>query len=168
MTTLRATIDIDAPTDKVWEAIKDFGNIHRFNPSIPRSHLTSDQEHGVGTTRHCDFNVAGASVRERITDWQEGRSYSVDIYEKSRIPFLKNITGHVAVEPSPRGSTGIFEMGYETSAGPIGRLMERMLRKRNAKATKLFVAGLKHYVETGEDVTQGVRVDTNAAVLVEA
>ena len=42
-----------------------------------------------------------------------------------------------------------------------------MLRKQYAKGAKLFVAGLKHFVETGEDVAQGVRVDTTAAQLVE-
>ncbi len=167
MPTYRATIDIDAPSEKVWEAIGDFGNIHKWNPSVPTSHLTSDQAVGEGTTRHCDLTVPGASIEERITDWQEGRSYSVEIYQKKRVPFVKNLRATVSVEPNGVGSKGGFKFEYDTIAGPIGRLMDRFLiASQNRKAAELFVSGLKHYVETGEEVAKGVRVDRSSAEVV--
>ena len=64
MTKLAYEIEIKAPVEKVWEAIADFGNISKFNPSVPTSHLTADQAQGVGTTRHCDLFVPGASIEE--------------------------------------------------------------------------------------------------------
>ena len=57
MTTLTREVRINAPKEKVWDILADFGNIYLFNPGVPKSYLTSDQQVGVGTTRHCD--VAG-------------------------------------------------------------------------------------------------------------
>ena len=163
----RATIGIDASTEKVWEAIGDFGNIYKWNPGVPNSHLTSAPEIGEGTTRHCDLTVPGASIEERVTDWQEGTSYTVDIYEARRVPFVKDLSATVSVEPNGSGSTGGFDFRYETTAGPIGKAMERyVIGPRNRKIAGLLVAGLKHHVETGEEVGKGVRVDRTAASVV--
>lgn len=162
----RATVHIDAPAEEVWEAIGDFGNIFKWNPAVPASHLTSDEVVGAGTTRHCDLTVPGASIEERITDWQEGRSYSVEIYQKKRVPFVKNLEATVSVEPSESGSEGRFEFRYDT-AGPLGRFMDRfVIGAQNRRTAELFVSGLKHYVETGEEVAKGVRVDRSAAEVV--
>jgi len=164
MPSYRATIDLDAPSQKVWETIGDFVNIYKFNPAVPKSHLTSTPDIGEGTTRHCDLTVPGASIEERITDWQEGTSYTVDIYEQKRVPFIKDVNATVSVESNGSGSTGGFEFRYETTAGPIGKAMDRLvIGPRNRKVAELFVAGLKHHVETGEEVGKGVRVDRSTA-----
>ena len=155
----QATIDIDAPAEKVWKVIGDFGNIYRWNPSVPKSHLTSGTELGEGATRHCDLTSPGASIEERITDWQEGSSYTVDIYRKKRVPFVKDLTATVSVAPNGTGSTAGFDFQYQTTAGPIGKVMDRLvIGSQNRKVAERFVAGLKHYVETGEEVGKGVRV----------
>ena len=164
MKTIRSTIHIDAPTDKVWEVISDFGNIYRWNRTISASHLTSTDGHGVGTTRHCDMTIPGASVEERIVDWQEGSSYTVEIYEAKRFPFVTDMTAIVGVEPSESGSEASFQFSYDTTGGPIGKLFDRfVIGPQNNKAAALFVAALKHHVETGEEVSKGVRVDTSTA-----
>ncbi len=167
MPTYRATVHIDAPSEEVWKAIGDFGNIYKWNPSVSASHLTSGEALGEGTTRHCGLTVPGASIEERITDWQEGRSYSVEIYQKKRVPFVKNLRATVSVERNGVGSKGRFEFNYDTTAGPIGRLMDRfVIASQNRKTAELFVSGLKHYVETGEEVAKGVRVDRSEAEVV--
>ena len=163
----RANINIDAPAEEVWGAIGDFGNIYKWNPGVPKSNLTSQSEIGEGTTRHCDLTVPGASIEERITDWQEGSSYTVDIYQKKRVPFIRDLSATVSVEPDGAGSIGGFDFRYETTAGPIGKVMDRLvIGPRNHKVAELFVAGLKHHVETGEEVGKGVRVDRSKATVV--
>jgi len=156
MPSVRATIDVDASPEEVWKAIADFGNIHRWNPGVPKSHLTSEQAEGIGTTRHCDLALLGASIEERVTEWEPGSHYKVDIYDKKRVPFVKNLRAEVGVEPTDGGSRAYFHARYDTSAGPIGRLMSRfMIRPQYEKGGRAFVAGLKYFVETGNDVEKG-------------
>ncbi len=37
---------------------------------------------GVGAARQCDL-PAGGFVRERVTEWQAGESYAINVYEGS-------------------------------------------------------------------------------------
>jgi len=53
---------IDAPQEEVWAALADFGNIYRFNPSVPQSHSTNEIKSAEGATRHCDFIIEGSSI----------------------------------------------------------------------------------------------------------
>lgn len=162
MPKFRTSIQIDAPADKVWDAIADFPNVHRFNPSVTESHGTSAEPAGVGATRHCALSVAGATIEERVTDWNEGESYTIEVYDKRRVPLLTNNVGHVAIESNGDGCIGVLELSYDVKGGPIGRLLHRLgIKKQSEKGARLFVAGLKHFVETGEEVTKGVRVDTS-------
>jgi len=165
----RTTVHIDAPAEKVWDVIGDFPNIYKFNPAVPASNATSEDTTGLGATRHCDLSVLGASIEERIVDWNDGKSYTVELYETKRVPLLKNNVGHVGVEPNGNGSTGIFEVSYDIKGSVFGRLMHSVaIEKQTVKTAQLFVAGLKHYVETGEEVSKGVRVDTSQVELTRA
>lgn len=168
MPRLRASIHVDATPEEVWAAIGDFGNIYRWNPGVPASHLTSDQGEGVGATRHCDLALPGASIEERVTAWEPGRYYRVDIYDKKRVPFVKNLRAEVGVEPAPGGGAiAYFAPSWETAAGPLGRLVDRYaIRPQYDKGGRAFVAGLKHFVEHGEDVAKGVRLPVDQATVV--
>ena len=166
MPQVRASIPVEAPTEDVWKAIADFGNIYRWNPGVPESHLTSDQGEGVGTTRHCDLAMPGASIEERVTAWEPGSHYRVDIYDKKRVPFIKNLRAEVGVEPAGDGSTAYFQASYDTTAGPIGMLMDRlMIRGQYRKGGRAFVAGLKYFVETGNEVEKGVPLALDLATV---
>lgn len=156
MSSLRVTIEVDASPEEVWKAIADFGGIDRWNPGVPVSQLTSVHSEGVGATRHCDLTLSGASIEERVTEWEPGSHYKVEIYRTKRVPFVRNLEAEVGVEPSGDGSIAYFAPSYETTAGPIGRLMDRLvLRRQYEKGGRAFVAGLKYFVETGNDVEKG-------------
>lgn len=166
MNRVQASTHIDAPRHEVWVAVADFGQIANFNPSVSESHLTGEANRGEGATRHCSLTLAGASVEERVVDWQEGASYTVEIYESSRVPMITNAHGTIALAEDGSGTKATMVIEYDTKYGPIGKLMDRMaIRGQNTKAAGLVVAGLKHYVETGETVRQGVRVDTSAVAV---
>ncbi len=155
MTKLAFEIEIDAPAEKVWEEIADFGNISKFNPSVPTSHLTAEQTQGVGTTRHCDLYVAGASIEERIIDWVDGESYQVEVYDGKRVPPTERQVARVSTRPNgPDSSIARMEMEYELKGGLLGKAADKgMMRNQFGKAAGGLLAGLKHYVETGEEVT---------------
>jgi uncharacterized protein YndB with AHSA1/START domain len=82
---------IDAPIEKVWEVLDDFGDIARWSPGIKTSELTSEGPVGEGTTRNCDF-VGLGGVNERIDVYLPNERMTVNLYETFKLP----ISGAVA------------------------------------------------------------------------
>lgn len=163
MSKVQASVHIDAPTEEVWPVLADFGQIADFNPSVKESYLTAEQPSGTGATRHCALTVAGASIEERIVAWHDGESYTVEIYDAKRVPVISNMHATLSVVDDGDGTRVTMVMDYDTKYGPLGSLLDRVgIRAQNTKAVTLLLAGLKHYVETGEKVDSGVRVDTSA------
>ena len=58
-TVISRKVIIDAPKQKVWDALADFGNVQNMSPNIAKSYLTTEQVNGVGAERHCDFTAMG-------------------------------------------------------------------------------------------------------------
>jgi uncharacterized protein YndB with AHSA1/START domain len=163
MTTIQHEVYIAAPPAQVWQALADFGNIAIYNPGVSHSYLTSEQEQGVGMTRHCDLTLPGASLEERIIDWQEGQSYTLEIYQGQKLPPVHYIHVTLAVQPESEGSRASTRMEYKLKYGFLGALMDRlMVNKGMSGGMQGLLAGLKHYCETGELVESEQQVSLHA------
>ena len=150
MTNITREVWIDAPKAQVWDALADFGNISIFNPTVPNSYLTSEQKQGVGTTRHCDLNVPGSSVEERIVQWQDGKMMQIEIYSGTKTPPFKTALASISVQEENGGTRVRGTLDYTLKYGPIGWLMDAaMVKPQFGKAWGGIFAGLKHYIETG-------------------
>lgn len=156
MPTLTSTVHIDAPTAHVWEILADFGAVYRFNPSVRSSHSTSEASTGTGATRHCDLAPMG-SVEERIIDWNEGTSCTIEIFESSRLPSFTRSIAHMVVMPEGDGCRFTGTLDYELRFGLIDRLGAQ---RTFGKAWKRFAAGLKAYAESGEEIDHPKDVTT--------
>ena len=166
MTTIIREVQINALPEKVWDIVADFGGIYKYNPGVSSSHSTSATNGGVDATRHCDLLPAG-SVEERITAWNEGRDYKIEITSGKGVPPFKTAVAHIEVQP--QGSTTLVKMrfDYGIKFGFIGNLMDSlMVKKQFSKAIPGILAGLKHYAETGEEVRRGVQVDKHLVTAV--
>ena len=165
MTTHNREVWIDAPKEKVWEVLADFGNIYQFNPIIPTSYLTSEQEQGVGTTRHCDFS--GGSIEERIIEWTEGQSMQIEIYDGQNSPPFKTAVATITVEEKDGGTLVKGSLNYEMKYGPVGALMDKMMvTPRFGQGWSGLFAGLKKYIETGETIPSLKAVNLDAVAVV--
>ena len=159
MTKLSANVRIDAPKDKVWAAMADFGGIWRFNPSVVKSYSLTEANHGVGAERRCELTFAGASVEERIVEWSDAGSMAVEIFGGEKMPPIKNVIGRLEVRQDGDGSVASGTMTYDTKYGPIGWAMDKvMISKQFGKAFTGIFAGLKHHIETGEAVERGTKL----------
>lgn len=159
MTTLSAQVRIDAPKDVVWDALADFGATWKYNPNVITSRSLTEAAGGVGAERHCDLTFSGATVQERILEWDEAGSYVVEIYDGDKLPPIKNIIAHLSVSEEDGYTIAEGTMTYDTKFGPVGWVMDRlMVRNRFGRAWQGIFAGLKHHSETGEVVEKGVRL----------
>lgn len=170
MTTITREIQINAPKDKVWAALADFGNIHVFNPTVPNSYVTNGQNQGVGTLRHCDLAIPGASIEERVVEWVEGERMKIEIYEGKNAPPFKTAFATISVRAAGENRSvvrGSFD--YTMKYGLVGALMNLLIVKPQfSKAWGGLFAGLKHYIETGNKVDGPKGLDFSAVQAVAA
>lgn len=149
MISVKRVATINAPANKLWDAIKNFDEIHKFHPMVKSSPIIGTKRQGVGAERDCNF-YDGTKVSERITSWQEGTGYSVEVLEFTSMP-LKEMHGRLRVTPvSATESTIHFELMYTVKYGPLGWLMGQLMMKPMMKGMlKKVVNSLNEHVVTG-------------------
>jgi hypothetical protein len=135
MKSVTVTQDIDQSASSLWLTLRDFGAVARWNPNLKDSHLLAGSPAcGVGATRHCDLADGRNYIRERIVTWEEGRSYTVDIYDGT-MP-LKSALATLTVEPlGPSRARAAMRLEYLPKFGALGWLLDvvmlrRMLRRQ--------------------------------------
>lgn len=72
MKSLHAAVDIDAPAERVWQVVGDFGRYPDWNPFIVRA----AGEPRVGERLHITIAAPGMkplSFRPRVLDYEQGR-----------------------------------------------------------------------------------------------
>lgn len=160
-TVITRKIAINAPKQKVWNALADFGNVQHMNPGITNSYITSSKKTGVGTERHCDLAAFGAELEERITEWNEGESMKIDIYQSKNVPLVASMKAMFLLTENGNGTIlqGTFEYGISNSIGSV--MNNLVMKKMNIKSWETFIAGIKLHVETGVNVKKDTVVDVS-------
>jgi len=158
-TKIESTVRINAPKAKVWEILGDFGNVQNLSPGIAKSYLTSDAKNGIGASRHCDFTAMGAQVEEKIIEWDEGNAFKIELYDAKNLPMIRGMKALFTLESDNEETilTSVFE--YHMN-GVVGDLLNGLkMKQMNKKTWVLFMAGIKHYAETGEKVSKETKLD---------
>ena len=167
MTHLMTSVYINASPDHVWRILSDFGNVYRYNPSVPTSCSTGEESSGLGATRHCDLAPFG-SVEERIIEFEEGSRLVVDIFDSEKLPPFEHSIADLKIESEGTGTRFVGTLDYQLKGGALGRALNSAGARRSfEKAWTRFTAGLKYYAETGNEVSTIKDVDTSAVDAVE-
>jgi len=153
MSSLTRENQIDAPGDKVWTILADIGSVQDYSPGVVKSFYTSDITEGVGTSRHCDLLPRG-TVEERIVNWLDGESYSIEIYDGTDLRYTG--IAHFSLKSLGQGTIVSESMEYVPTEDPKGALEIRSMEDLVGKVIEGNLAGLKHFIETGEIVTREV------------
>jgi carbon monoxide dehydrogenase subunit G len=165
-TTITRSVVINAPRQRVWQAIgHEFADVSKLSPGVLESEITSQEEIGLGTTRHCKLSVMGAELDERITDWREDEYLGIDIYQWRNLPMVRSMNASFALSDEGEETRLEMSISYSVGMGPIGWLMNQiMMRRMNTKGWESFTAGIKHHIETGEFVDPDTRLNLAAVV----
>ncbi|GLS36640.1 hypothetical protein GCM10010869_22310 [Mesorhizobium tianshanense] len=130
MTRVRVEYSTAAGPQTCWALMADFANIDFFNPHLSESYLVDGSPAcGLGTERQCDFKGGKGYIREKVIDWQEGRSYTVDIYDGT-LPVDRTVTT-LGLLPQSGGGTRLFmETTYRPRYGFVGVVADHLIIRR--------------------------------------
>ncbi len=149
---------IDVPANEAWKIIDDFGGIHQYHPLVERSPIKNGVASGLGAERVCHFDN-GDAITERITGYEAGREYTVEITDLGKFP-LKAAVGTFGVRPAGKDrSTVRFDFRFQPKFGPIGWLMGKtMMRSQFRKILGDVLAGLETHAKTGTVVNRKTKL----------
>ena len=152
---IEVEIEINAPAEKVWKAmVKDYGAISNWSPYIYAANYENGSLEGVeGAERKCDLNENGSRwVHERIASIDDRKMEMRNIIlDGAKFPLDKeNTQAYYRVKDNGNGtSTASYLMEFRGKPA----IMTGMMKGSFKKSLENNLKGLKHYVETGEEVT---------------
>ena len=147
MAKVSGQIVIDAPAERVWEVLADFGGVQKWAPGVTKSYSTSSSNGGADAARHCDIPGFGG-IEEFVTEWSEGVGFT---YRVEPFGMIDESSSTWRITPQGDKTLVYTELILNMRFGVLGSLMERLFVKRKVeKGTRNGLEGLKQHVMTGE------------------
>ncbi|MCO4746122.1 MAG: SRPBCC family protein [Proteobacteria bacterium] len=146
---------VDAPVERVWGVLSDFGGIHRYHPGVETSPITAGTpSSGVGSERVCNL-YDGNNLRERVTESVHGKRLVIEVVDSS-MP-MKSAGGAFDLRATGEGKTELtITMDYALKFGALGMIMDKLVLERSmTKALDAMLAGLNQHMRTGETIGKG-------------
>lgn len=142
-----AQIFINAPTEQVWALWSKFDNVADFVPMVHDAHTVGDISEGLGQARRCNIQP-GVYVEERITAWDPGKAYAMEVYQKEGV-MIDKMQVDFQMKPSGDGTLALVHMSYKMQG--LANFLP-VYGTMKAQAIEHLV-GIKHLSETGEKIT---------------
>jgi ribosome-associated toxin RatA of RatAB toxin-antitoxin module len=146
MTTLLNEITINAPIGKIWAALANIEELEKYDPAVKKSTALSALKSGPGATRKVDMRDDKNWFQEKVTIYRPNEAIE---FELTACSFPVHQLKHT-YSFHPTGNQIIVKqvMQYRIKYGLLGKIMDSfMIRKKSDNGIKLFLAGLKSYVE---------------------
>ncbi len=145
MAGITVSVEIDAPTDRVWEIVEPVERHVDWMADAVAIRFTGEQTRGIGTTFECDTKVGPITLADKmeITDWEPGERMGV------RHSGVVTGSGHFTLEPIDLGRRTRFTWTEELvfpwwlggSLGALvgGRVVMGAIWRRNLRALARIV-----------------------------
>jgi mxaD protein len=103
------TVNIQAPVDKVWNAIKDFDSLNKWHPGFAKDEIVKGDLNKTGTVRKLTIKDGPSFTEELIAFDEATHSYRYRIIE-SPLP-LRDYVSHISVKPAANGGSTVTWSG---------------------------------------------------------
>jgi ribosome-associated toxin RatA of RatAB toxin-antitoxin module len=146
MTTLQNEIIIDAPVEKIWEALSNIENLDKFDPTVKKSTSISMEKSGFGAKRKVDMLDGKNWFEEKVTVFKPQEALT---YELTDCSFPMEGLSHSYSFESVGNQTKVKQiMIYTVKFGLLGRILDSlMIRKQTSAGIVKFFNGLKQFTE---------------------
>lgn len=141
MKTLKNEVLIDAPIDKIWEALSIIDKLDTFDPTVKKSTAISDMKSGIGASRKVDMLDGKNWFEEKCTTYEPHKALeytltacSFPVHQLKHDYSFDHIGDKIKVTQ---------KMNIEMKYGPLGKLMFAMLKSKWNSGNRKFLGGLK-------------------------
>ncbi|MGA8054858.1 MAG: SRPBCC family protein [Burkholderiales bacterium] len=143
------TVVINAPPQKVWDAIKDFDAFAKWHPAVAQSPATKANE--VGSVRNLVLRDGGKIVETCEEYSPEKMTYKYRAADGGALP-VTNYTSTISVKPADGGKSmvewrGAFYRAYPNNNPPPGQDDETAVKA----ITGVYQAGLANLKKVVEN-----------------
>ncbi len=146
MTKIENEITINAPIEKIWEALTNVGELDKYDPTVKKSTVLSQTTKGIGASRKVIMKDGKNWFEEKCTVSKKNKALAYELTDCS-FP-VKNLNHSYAFEQKGEEVTVKQIMNYEVKFGFFGKILDSLImRKQSKKGIKLFLNGLKSYTE---------------------
>jgi mxaD protein len=103
------TVTIDAPADKVWNAVKDFNGLNTWHPAIAKDEIVEGKNNTVGAVRLLTLKDGG-TIKEKLLGFNAaGHQFKYSILE-GVLP-VSSYTSTVLVKSLGKGKSSVTWSG---------------------------------------------------------
>ena len=105
------TLDLKAPIQDVWDAVKDFDGLHKWHPMFSDAHIKSGANDDVGAIRTLTVKD-GPSFDEELLSFNEiDRKFSYAVIDPTPLPIAEYVSVFEVIE----GRRGITTIVWRSS-----------------------------------------------------
>lgn len=146
MATLHNEIVINAPMEKIWEALSEIENLDKYDPTVVKSTAISQSMSGMGAKRKVDMKDGKNWFEEQCTVWKPNEELA---YELTACSFPVHQLRHSYSFEKKGSEVKVKQiMQYKVKYGWFGKLLDAlMIRRQSDAGIKKFLSGLKSYTE---------------------
>ena len=147
MATIHNEITVNAPVEKIWEALTNIELLDKYDPTVKKSTALSENKSGLNAKRKVLMLDGKNWFDEKVTVFKPNEALTYQLTDCSfPIAGLKHSYSFEKVG----NQTKVKQvMEYTVKFGLLGKLLDSlMIRKQSDRGIKKFFTGLKSYAET--------------------
>lgn len=156
MTVGRETRKTLARSEVFWNGLAHYGSVDAFSPHVAQSFIIEGTTNaGLGAACQCSLSDGKKHVKERVTAWNDGSSYSVEVCNGT-MPNRDACSAVRVKQTAPGETRAIIGIGSAPNFSPLGRLMDLILIKpRLSKVAGDSLEGLYALVSAQDRTGKG-------------
>ena len=143
-------ITIKTSPERMWSVLSRYGDVSDFHAGVSRSYSVDGSENkaSLGCERVCNIVDMGMHItlKERITDFVDGKSYRYEVYEWKNFPIQQMFFAFTILRSTPTHTVLGIDIEYRAKPAFLTWLMSGKVRR----LSRDVLLGYKHYAETGE------------------
>ena len=145
MTTLNNEITVNAPIEKIWEALSVIDTLDKFDPTVKKSTALTSSKSGIGAKRKVDMLDGKNWFEEKVTQYKPMEELT---YQLTDCTFPIDGLSHSYTFEKFGEKTKVKQvMQYKVKFGLLGKVLDKlMIRKQTSSGIIKFFDGVRNSV----------------------